>query len=209
MNAKVVIVGQGYVGLPVAMRAVEVGFEVVGLDSDKNRVQELQAGRSYIGDVSSSALAQALSSGRYLPTSDYAEAQGFGVAVITVPTPLREMLPDLSFIEDAAAMLAPSLTVGATVILESTTYPGTTEELLVPILERHSGLQAGRDFRVGYSPERIDPGNQTWGFVETPKVVSGIDATSLAAVRSFYDALVNQTVPVSYTHLTLPTTPYV
>ena len=139
MNAKLVIVGQGYVGLPVAMRAVEVGFEVVGLDCDKNRVQELQRGRSYIGDVSSSALAQALSSGRYLPTSDYAEAQGFGIAVITVPTPLRETLPDLSFIEDAAAMLAPSLAAGATVILESTTYPGTTEELLVPILERHSG----------------------------------------------------------------------
>lgn len=196
-DARVVVVGQGYVGLPVAMRAVEVGFDVVGLDSDENRVQELLGGRSYIGDVSSSALAQALDSGRYLPTSAYADAQDFDVAVITVPTPLRESLPDLSFIEDAAEMLAPSLNTGATVILESTTYPGTTEELLVPILERHSGLQAGVDFHVGYSPERIDPGNQTWGFVETPKVVSGINATSLTAVRSFYDALVNQTVPVS------------
>jgi UDP-N-acetyl-D-mannosaminuronic acid dehydrogenase/UDP-N-acetyl-D-glucosamine dehydrogenase len=94
-------------------------------------------------------------------------------------------------------MLAPSLTPGATVVLESTTYPGTTEELLVPILEHHSGLRAGRDFHVGYSPERIDPGNERWGFVETPKVVSGLDGPSLAAVQSFYDALVDQTVPVS------------
>lgn len=197
MKSKVVVVGQGYVGLPVAMRAVEVGFEVLGLDIDKNRVQELQEGRSYVGDVSSHDLTAALSSGRYRPSCDDNDAVGFDVAVITVPTPLRETLPDLSFIKDAAEMLARVLSPGATVILESTTYPGTTEELLVPILERGSRLRAGRDFHVGYSPERIDPGNEIWGFVETPKVVSGIDAASLHAVRSFYDALVNQTVPVS------------
>lgn len=196
LKGKVVIIGQGYVGLPVAMRAVEAGYEVVGLDSDKNRVTELAGGRSYIGDISDSTLAQAVKSRRYLPTSDYGEAFRFDVAVITVPTPLRETLPDLSFIEDSAAMLGPSLTTGATVVLESTTYPGTTQELLVPILEQHSGLSAGVDFFVGYSPERIDPGNKTWGFVETPKVVSGINAASLVAVRSFYDALVNETVPV-------------
>jgi UDP-N-acetyl-D-mannosaminuronic acid dehydrogenase/UDP-N-acetyl-D-glucosamine dehydrogenase len=197
MREKVVVVGQGYVGLPVAMRAVDVGFDVVGLDCDKFRVDELREARSYVGDVASSAIRTALSSGRYLPTTDYADAAEFDVAVITVPTPLRETLPDLSFIEDAAAALAASLTPGATVVLESTTYPGTTEELLVPILERHSGLRAGRDFHVGYSPERIDPGNQQWGFVETPKVVSGVDPASLAAVQSFYDALVDQTVPVT------------
>lgn len=197
MTQKIVVVGQGYVGLPVAMRAVEVGFDVVGLDCDKTRVDHLRGGRSYVGDVAATTVQSALRSGRFLPTTDYGDAAGFGVAVITVPTPLRETLPDLTFIEDAAGALAPALTPGATVVLESTTYPGTTEELLVPLLEQHSGLRAGRDFHVGYSPERIDPGNARWGFVETPKVVSGIDAASLAAVREFYDALVDTTVPVS------------
>ncbi len=197
MRRKVVVVGQGYVGLPVAMRAVEVGFDVVGLDSDKTRVDQLREAQSYVGDVASSTLRRALASARYQPTTDYADARGFDVAVITVPTPLRDTLPDLSFIQDAAVMLAPSLTPGATVVLESTTYPGTTEELLVPILEEGSGLRVGQDFHVGYSPERIDPGNQRWGLVETPKVVSGVDGPSLAAVRCFYDALVDTTVPVS------------
>ncbi|WP_157155342.1 nucleotide sugar dehydrogenase [Diaminobutyricimonas sp. LJ205] len=195
--SKVVVVGQGYVGLPVAMRGVGVGHTVVGVDLDLPRVQSLKAGESYVDDVSTETLRSALASGRYLPTSDYADTHDFDVAVITVPTPLRESLPDLSFIESAAASLAVGLRRGATVILESTTYPGTTEELLVPILESGSGLIAGDDFHVGYSPERIDPGNKTWGFKETPKVVSGIDADSLTSVKEFYDSLVDQTVPVS------------
>lgn len=194
---KVVIVGQGYVGLPVAMRAVEVGFDVVGLDIDKHRVSELAAGRSYVGDVSPAQLGSALKSGRYKPSDSYGDAENFHFAVITVPTPLRETLPDLTFIEESARELGAYLTPGATVILESTTYPGTTEELMVPILEHESGLLAGDDFFVGYSPERIDPGNPVYGFVETPKVVSGIDSASLEHVRDFYDALVQTTVPVS------------
>lgn len=192
-----VVVGQGYVGLPVAMRAVEQGYRVVGLDLDARRIESLTRGESFIDDISSAKLASAVSGGDYLPSSDYADARGFDFAVITVPTPLREGLPDLSFIQSAAASLAPLLTKGATVVLESTTYPGTTEELLVPILEGGSGLKAGEDFHVGYSPERIDPGNKQWGFVETPKVVSGITPESLAQVQSFYDTLVNTTVPVS------------
>ena len=194
---KVVIIGQGYVGLPVSMRAVEVGFDVVGLDIDKRRVDELVSGCSYVGDVPDERLAAMLATGRFLPTTSYEYASGFAYAIITVPTPLRETLPDLSFIEDAAQDLAPHLTTGATVVLESTTYPGTTQELVVPILEKHSNLRAGVDFFVGYSPERIDPGNTTFGFVETPKVVSGIDAPSLTRVQNFYDALVERTVPVS------------
>jgi UDP-N-acetyl-D-glucosamine dehydrogenase len=193
----VVIVGQGYVGLPVAMRAVEVGYDVIGIDLDELRTASLQRGESYVEDIPSPVLRAALDSGRYRATTDYAEATGFDIAVITVPTPLRETLPDLTFIEDSSTSLAARLTAGATVILESTTYPGTTEELLVPILESGSGLTAGVDFFVGYSPERIDPGNQTWGFVETPKVVSGINPASLDRVRGFYDDLVNTTVPVS------------
>lgn len=196
-SRKVVIVGQGYVGLPVAMRAVEVGFSVVGIDLDVNRIDSLKRGASYVDDVPNEQLKAAFDSGRYVATTDYMDAADFGIAVITVPTPLRESLPDLTFIEDSSKSLARHLTSGAVVILESTTYPGTTEELLVPILEEGSGLIAGPDFHVGYSPERIDPGNKTWGFVETPKVVSGIDAASLMRVQQFYDALVDETVPVS------------
>ena len=128
------------------------------------------------------------------PTYDVAS---FDVAVITVPTPLRESVPDLSFIEDAAAALAPHVTAGCTVVLESTTYPGTTEQLLVPILEAGSGLVAGSDFHVGYSPERIDPGNPTYTFVNTPKVVSGVTDACLDRVVAFYEQLVERVVPVS------------
>ncbi|WP_091183858.1 nucleotide sugar dehydrogenase [Paramicrobacterium humi] len=194
---KLVVVGQGYVGLPVAMRAVEVGYEVVGVDLDSNRVNSLRAGVSYVDDITATTLRTALDSGRYMPTSDYSSTSGFDFAIITVPTPLRESLPDLSFIEQASMSLASHLKKGATVVLESTTYPGTTEELLVPILQDGSGLNAGTDFYVGYSPERIDPGNKTWGFVETPKVVSGIDVESLKRVQGLYDDLVHKTVPVS------------
>ena len=196
---KVVIVGQGYVGLPVAMRAVDAGFEVVGVDLDRARTESLRRGESYVDDITSETLAAALGSGRYRAEFDYDSVAGFDVAVITVPTPLRESLPDLTFIEQSGKSLAPAIKAGATVVLESTTYPGTTEELLVPILEEGSGLRAGVDFFVGYSPERIDPGNKTWGFVETPKVVSGINEDSLGRVQSFYDLLVNTTVPVSGT----------
>jgi nucleotide sugar dehydrogenase len=179
------------------MRAVEVGYNVVGIDLDERRTQSLRDGISYVDDISADQLKSALASGRYLPTTSYDDAAGFDVAVITVPTPLRESLPDLSFIEESSKSLATHLTVGATVILESTTYPGTTEELVVPILEAGSGLVAGVDFFVGYSPERIDPGNKTWGFVTTPKVVSGLNPASLERVKGFYDDLVDTTVPVS------------
>jgi len=194
---RVVIVGQGYVGLPVAMRAVEVGHDVVGLEVDEGRAKKLAAGESYVEDISADRLRAALDSGRYLPTFDAAALASFQVAVITVPTPLREGAPDLSYIEDSAATLGEHLTPGATVVLESTTYPGTTEELVGPILEERSGLVAGKDFFLGYSPERIDPGNPHWNLINTPKVVSGLDEASLAAVKGFYDTLVDRTVPVS------------
>ncbi|MBN9157321.1 MULTISPECIES: nucleotide sugar dehydrogenase [unclassified Microbacterium] len=199
MPKKVVVIGQGYVGLPVAMLAVEAGFAVVGLDIDPRRVEALANGTSFVEDISDATLASALDSGRYTPSADYAAAAGFDIAVISVPTPLRDSLPDLSFIEEAGRSLAVHLTSGATVILESTTYPGTTEELLVPILESVSGLKAGPDFHVGYSPERIDPGNARWNLATTPKVVSGIDEASLARVQEFFDTFVERTVPVSGT----------
>jgi UDP-N-acetyl-D-mannosaminuronic acid dehydrogenase/UDP-N-acetyl-D-glucosamine dehydrogenase len=194
-----VIVGQGYVGLPVAMRAVEAGYDVVGLDADLHRVGRLRAGRSYVEDVADTTLAAALASGRFRPTDDYADVAGFAIAVVTVPTPLREGSPDLGYVEAAMRSLAPHLSTGATVVLESTTYPGTTEDFALPLLEKGSGLTAGVDFHLGYSPERIDPGNPQWTFTNTPKVVSGIDAESLHRVQGFYDTLVDKTVAVSGT----------
>jgi UDP-N-acetyl-D-glucosamine dehydrogenase len=194
---KVVVVGQGYVGLPVAMRAVEVGHRVVGLDTDGVRIAGLLAGSSYVDDVCDEALRRALATGRYEPSTRYESARDFWVAVVTVPTPLREGAPDLRYIEQAMRSLGQWLTPGATVILESTTYPGTTENLARPLLEQLSGLRAGRDFQLGYSPERIDPGNRQWTFVNTPKVVSGIDEASLRMVQNFYQTLVDKTVPVS------------
>ncbi|MEV6875320.1 nucleotide sugar dehydrogenase [Amycolatopsis sp. NPDC051128] len=196
---RLVVVGQGYVGLPVAIRAVEAGFSVVGLDTDTLRIWSLKDGQSYVGDVSKARLCRAMAGGRYRPTESYEDAEGFDAAIITVPTPLTESVPDLSFVVAAVKGLAPHLRPGATVVLESTTYPGTTEELVVPLLEAGSGLVAGQDFSVGYSPERIDPGNPRWNFVNTPKVVSGVDARSLAAVRHLYDRLVDTTVPVGTT----------
>jgi UDP-N-acetyl-D-glucosamine dehydrogenase len=196
-SRKVVVVGQGYVGLPLAMRAVEVGHDVVGYDVDESRVKRLASGESYVEDVPGDVVASALGSGRCVPTSDAGALAGFDVAVITVPTPLREGNPDLSYIEASAVTLGGHLRPGATVVLESTTYPGTTEELLGPLLEQTSGLAAGGDFLLGYSPERIDPGNPSWGLRNTPKVVSGIDARSLEAVEAFYGSLVERTVPVS------------
>lgn len=194
---KLAVIGQGYVGLPLAMRAVEVGYDVVGIDLDQYRVGSLRAGSSFVDDVSDEELNQAIGTGRYKATVDYADASDFDFAVITVPTPLRDSLPDLSFIESAAKSIGPHLREGATVVLESTTYPGTTGEVLVPMLEEHSGLTAGISFHVGYSPERIDPGNTQWGFKNTPKVVSGIDQGSLKVVTDFYGTLVETTIQVS------------
>lgn len=200
-SGTVVIVGQGYVGLPLAMRAVEVGYSVVGFDVDQDRVKRLASGESYVEDVSSEMLRTALDGGRYLPTADPDDCAAFDVAVITVPTPLAAGTPDLSYIEQAAQMLSKVLVTGACVVLESTTYPGTTEEFVCPILEEGSGLLVGREFLLGYSPERIDPGNAQWTFTRVPKVVSGVDERSLEAVRAFYDTLVERTVPVASTRV--------
>jgi len=175
---------------------VAVGYDVVGLDIDPSRVKRLNAGESYVEDIPADQLAAALTTGRYRASTEARDCTGFDIAVITVPTPLREGAPDLRFIEDSGRTLARFLRPGSTVVLESTTYPGTTEELLGPILEEGSGLSAGADFHLGYSPERIDPGNPTWNLLNTPKVVSGVDAAALAAVQGFYDDLVEHTVPV-------------
>jgi len=193
-DSRVVVLGQGYVGLPLAVRAVEVGHTVVGFDLDKDRVDRLRRADSFIDDITDDDLRAALDTGRYLPTDDATDLAGFTTAVVCVPTPLRDGAPNLSFIEDAARLLAPHLRRGACVVLESTTYPGTTEEVFGPILDAGSGLRAGVDYQLGYSPERIDPGNPTWGLQNTPKIVSGVDAESGKAIAAFYDTVVDRTV---------------
>jgi UDP-N-acetyl-D-glucosamine dehydrogenase len=198
-SQRLVVMGQGYVGLPLTMRAVEVGFDVVGFDVDASRVDRLRRGRTYIEDVSGGDLTAALATGRFRPTSDPADLAGFDVAVVTVPTPLRDGAPDLTFVESAATMLGPHVRPGTCVVLESTTYPGTTETLFIPLLEAAGPLRAGADYRVGYSPERIDPSNPTWSFRTTPKIVSGIDELSAKAVAEFYGSLVERVVPVDGT----------
>ncbi|HEX5199664.1 MAG TPA: nucleotide sugar dehydrogenase [Actinoplanes sp.] len=193
---RVVIVGQGYVGLPLAVRAAQAGHDVVGLDVDEERVKRLAAGESYVDDVADAELREILDAGTFHPAHDPRACAGFDMAVISVPTPLREGMPDLSYIEQAARTLARYLRPGATVALESTTYPGTTTDLVAPLLEEGSGLVAGLDFHLGYSPERIDPGNREWTLVSTPKVVSGINPASLEKIRTFYSSFVGTTVPV-------------
>lgn len=196
-TSMVAVVGQGYVGLPLAMQAVAAGHDVVGFDVDDARIESLKDGRSFVADVADETVAAALAARRYRPTSDPDALAGFDVAVLSVPTPLRDGQPDLSYVEAAAHTVGSHLRAGALVILESTTYPGTTEELVAPILESTSGLTTTTDFLLGYSPERIDPSNPTWTLRNTPKVVSGVDPASLAAVERFYAELVDTLVPVS------------
>lgn len=196
---KTVVFGQGYVGLPLAARAYEVGDHVVGVETDRRRATALAAGRSYVADVSPEVVAGMIRSGRYTPTSDASLAAGFDAALITVPTPLKDGAPDLSFIESAARNVGPWIRPGSLVILESTTYPGTTENVLLPLLEERSGLSASRDFFVGFSPERIDPGNEEYGLVNTPKLVSGVGDRACEAAEAFYSRLVNDVVSLSST----------
>jgi UDP-N-acetyl-D-mannosaminuronic acid dehydrogenase/UDP-N-acetyl-D-glucosamine dehydrogenase len=194
---KLVVMGQGYVGIPLAMRAVEAGFQVVGFDVDKTRIDCLARGETFIEDVTDSDVMEALLTGNYLPTSDPAALAGFDVAVVSVPTPLRFGAPDLEAVKRAAAELGQHLTPGCCVILESTTYPGTTEEVFVPALQTDGTLVAGQDFHVSYSPERIDPGNPRWRFRSTPKLVSGLRECCTRAALAFYRGIVDRVVPVA------------
>ncbi|MEW1771813.1 nucleotide sugar dehydrogenase [Streptomyces sp. NPDC086777] len=197
VKPRLIIVGMGYAGLPLAIRGVEAGYSVVGLDADRLRIERLKACDSYVEGIDNARLMAAMRSGCLHVTTDFCRVDAFDVCVITVPTPLRNGVPDLSFVECAGRSIAPHITRGATVIFESTTYPGTTESLLRPLLEAGSGLKAGDDFHLGYSPERVDPGNPDWHLENTPKVISGIDAESLRSIERFYGLIVERTVCVS------------
>lgn len=181
-SACVAVIGLGYVGLPLALGFARAGFHVIGLDLDERKIARLNQGRSYIEDVSDADLAPHVESGLLRATTDYDSLAQCDAIFICVPTPYdAQRAPDLSFIRDAAEGILPRLKAGQLVVLQSTTYPGTTEEIVQPILER-SGLKAGVDFYLAFSPERIDPGNKQWSAYNTPKVVGGLtpECTDLA-----------------------------
>ncbi|MFJ8153902.1 nucleotide sugar dehydrogenase [Streptomyces sp. NPDC094468] len=190
----VIVMGQGYVGLPLAMAAVDAGHHVIGFEPDPHRSASLRDGRSYVEDIPGKQLHAALASGRYQPTDDRTLIGDFDVAAITVPTPLRDRQPDLSYVRNAVETLADHLPAGATVILESTTHPGTTRELVVPILEEATGWRAGEDFHVAFSPERIDPGNERWTFENTPKIVAGLTTRCQVRALEFYASITQHVV---------------
>jgi len=183
-SARIAVVGQGYVGLPLAVEFARAGFQVTGIDSDGSRVQALANGDSHIPDVASADLRALLATGHYAATADPAALAGQDAVVLCVPTPLRKSKdPDVSHVVAAAGDVARHVAPGQLVVLESTTYPGTTEEVLLPLFEQR-GLKVGVDFYLAFSPERIDPGNPTWKVKEIPKLVGGVTAacTEMAAL---------------------------
>lgn len=194
VSVDVVVLGLGYVGLPLVQEAVRSGLSVVGFDVSTRVVEGLNAGKSHVDDLSDEHVADLLAQG-FRATSDPAEIGDADVAVICVPTPLSvDGGPDLGSVTAATRTIAKNLRAGMLVVLESTTYPGTTEEVLVPILEE-SGLKAGTDFQLAFSPERINPGDPVYGMKNTPKVVGGIDAASTERAAAFYARFVDTVVP--------------
>ena len=205
-QARIAVIGMGYVGLPLALLYSEQGFRVTGFDIDERKVSTLNAGGSYIFRITVPEIQRARSQG-LSATSDYSQLRQMDAVIICVPTPLNEYHePDLSYITGTAESIAPHLQPGQLVILESTTYPGTTEEVLIPILEKGNkqALKAsrgdatnGKSFFVAFSPEREDPGNQTVARRDIPKVVGGLDQTASELACALYGAIFNRTVPVS------------
>jgi UDP-N-acetyl-D-glucosamine dehydrogenase len=196
-SAIVAVVGLGYVGLPLACAIAEAGYSVIGVDLSAEKVETINAGRSHITDVPPSQVRRLIEEKRLRATADFEQARTAHVAVIAVPTPIDEYrVPDLNFVIAASRSLAGVMRKGSLVILESTTYPGTTEEVLIPAFEKE-GFRPGVDVFVAYSPERIDPGNQKWTVNNTPKVVSGLTSNCLDLARAFYGSFVDKLVPVS------------
>ena len=198
-TARVGVVGLGYVGLPLAVTAATRGFAVTGFDIDQGKIDRLDTGQSYIEAVSQEALDAVIAAGRFDWTTDFARLADCQVIVICVPTPLtRHREPDMSFVVGTAEKIAAHLAPGTLVVLESTTYPGTTDELLTPLLKR-SGLEPDTGFWVGFSPEREDPGNASFKTATIPKIVGGDSDEARALLEAFYGRVVDKVVPVSST----------
>jgi UDP-N-acetyl-D-glucosamine dehydrogenase len=188
----------GYVGLPLAVAFAEAGVEVVGIEADPQRCSAINAARSYIVDVSDAALAAVVGRGLLTATFDYSATESCDADIICLPTPLNpNREPDLTLVKDATAMLAGHVRRGQLVCLESTTYPGTTRDVLAPILEQGSGLTAGTDFHVAFSPERVDPGRTDFTTRTTPKVVGGLTPACTAKVLEVYGQAIDTLVPVT------------
>jgi len=196
-TAKVGVVGLGYVGLPLAVEFGQAGFSVTGIDLDARKVDQINRGESYIQDVPTEAVAALVSAGKLTATADPGAVRDFDTINICVPTPLRKTKdPDLSFVVSAVEAIAGHLHPGMLVILESTTYPGTTEEVVQPILER-GGLKAGVDFFLAFSPERVDPGNEKWTTKNVPKVVGGLTPDCARLAGALYRSSIDRVVEVS------------
>jgi len=196
-SAVVGIVGLGYVGIPLALTAAKAGFNVLGFDIDAPRVDQINQGKSFIKHIGSEVIAEAVNSGKFQATADFARLSEPDAILICVPTPLtKHREPDLSYVENTARAIAPRLRKGQLIVLESTTYPGTTDEVLKPIFEA-TGLKSGKDFFLAFSPEREDPGNPDFGTSTIPKVVGGDGPDALALADALYSQLVVRTVPVS------------
>ncbi|MBV9136096.1 MAG: nucleotide sugar dehydrogenase [Hyphomicrobiales bacterium] len=199
-KATVGVVGLGYVGIPLALAAVRARFPVIGFDIDSGRTEQLNRGESFIKHIPSSTIAEAVK-GRFKASTDFALLSEADAILICVPTPLtRHREPDLTYVESTARAVAERLRPGQLVVLESTTYPGTTEEVVKPILEA-TGLRSGVDFFLAFSPEREDPGNAEFGTTTIPKVVGGDGESALKLAEALYQALVARTVPVSSTRM--------
>jgi len=200
-TARVAIIGMGYVGLPLAVEFARVGFRVTGLDIDAEKIRALQAGESYIPDVPVTAVRSLVKEGRFNPTTDPETLKSMDTVTICVPTPLRKTKdPDLSYIMNSVEVIRRSLHPGQLIILESTTYPGTTDEVVLPMLEE-TGLKVGRDIFLAFSPERVDPGNKQYTTQNTPKVVGGVTAECTELARTLYEQAIEKVIPVSSTRV--------
>ena len=196
-NARIGIIGMGYVGLPLAAEFARAGFRVDGIDLDGSKVREIVAGRSYIPDVPGAEVSALVAAGRLSATTDFEIIKKLDVVITCVPTPLRKTRdPDISYIVSALDEIVKRLHKGMLIILESTTYPGTTEEVMLPGLSE-SGLKVGKDFFLAFSPERVDPGNKIWRTRNTPKVVGGITPACSAMAGLLYGQAVDRVVPVT------------
>jgi UDP-N-acetyl-D-glucosamine dehydrogenase len=204
------IIGCGYVGLPLALRFAEVGHRVTGFDLDQTKVDKLNAGQTYIQHISADKIRQHVQGKRFCATSDFSKLRGMDAVLICVPTPLDERRePDLSYVENTAKAIGTNLQRGQLIVLESTTYPGTTEELVLPILEAGGlrcpidngtrGKDVATDFYLAFSPEREDPGNKQYGLAQIPKIVGGINPASARAAAEMYTQIVSKVIPVSST----------
>ncbi|HEX7974873.1 MAG TPA: nucleotide sugar dehydrogenase [Anaerolineales bacterium] len=197
-TAHVSVLGLGYVGLPLAVVFAEAGFNVTGIDPDKRKADAICRGESYIQDVPGEQVARLVKAGKLLATTDFAALQNADAVSICVPTPLRKTGdPDLSFILNATEELARYMHPGMVVVLESTTYPGNTREILLPKLGEEKGLKVGKDFFLAFSPERVDPGRKDWTTINTPKVVGGITKACSEVAAAWYCQAIQKVVPVS------------